>query len=323
MSFTHNSTLADREPAWGAVDKTKLPRAAFAERGDPDHKSSWLYPHHWVQDAGGADEKGCYTAGVMRLHRGGLAAAWAAAQGARSGREANAAARVHLNAHREAIGMGRKSEAPREKPMAPRLLAERRLRVSAKEENDAGAGWIEGYAAVFNNVDGQGEVIRPGAFQKTVKERVAAGKVKLMVRHFKHGGDTLEVIGTVTGAREDEYGLWIHAELSSDPVAQEARAKVAEGHVSGLSIGYIPISQRETVMDGEVVLELREIKLMEVTLTPFPANELAEVTAAKSAEEGRTQTVSTPGTVAEARPAPTDWRIAIARRRLALARALW
>jgi HK97 family phage prohead protease len=144
-----------------------------------------------------------------------------------------------------------------------------------------------------------------------------------MVRHFKHGGDTLEVIGTVTGAREDEYGLWIHAELSSDPVAQEARAKVAEGHVSGLSIGYIPISQRETVMDGEVVLELREIKLMEVTLTPFPANELAEVTAAKSAEEGRTQTVSTPGTVAEARPAPTDWRIAIARRRLALARALW
>jgi hypothetical protein len=49
------------------------------------------------------------------------------------------------------------------------------------------------------------------------------------------------VIGTVTRAHEDAKGLWIHADLSSDSTAQEARTKVAEGHVKGLSIGYAPV----------------------------------------------------------------------------------
>ena len=31
MMWQHTSTLAEREPDWGSVDKTKLPRACFAE----------------------------------------------------------------------------------------------------------------------------------------------------------------------------------------------------------------------------------------------------------------------------------------------------
>jgi len=41
----------------------------------------------------------------MYLHRGGLAAAWAAAQGARSGKQASSAVKAHLQAHRKAVGM--------------------------------------------------------------------------------------------------------------------------------------------------------------------------------------------------------------------------
>jgi len=103
-AFTHNSKLAESEPAWGSVDKTKLPRAAYADKGEADAKSTWKYPHHWVENGGNLDDNGCYTTGTMWLHKAGLNAAWAAAQGARSGKKASEQVISHLNAHRKAIG---------------------------------------------------------------------------------------------------------------------------------------------------------------------------------------------------------------------------
>lgn len=96
MSLTHNSTVAKSEPAWSAVDKTKLPRNAFADQGKADEKSTWKYPHHWV------------SGGTMYLHRGGLNAAWSAAQGGRSGQKASPAVIAHLQVHRKALGLDQK-----------------------------------------------------------------------------------------------------------------------------------------------------------------------------------------------------------------------
>lgn len=170
----------------------------------------------------------------------------------------------------------------------------------AKVDGD-GNGHIEGYAAVFGNVDLQDEVIRKGAFAKTLNDRVPAGKVKLMVRHWAHGGDTLEVIGTVTEAKEDDNGLWIHAELSGLPLAQNTRQLIVEGHVSGLSVGYNVIDFGFTEIDGRSVTELREIRLLEVTVTSHPANESAVITAAKAADHT---------TKPEAAPASSSDRVA-------------
>lgn len=108
LNFTHNSTVADNEPGWASVDKTALPRAAFADQGDPEQKSTWGYPHHWISGGSTKDDNGVWTNGTMYLHEGGLNAAWAAAQGARSGQEASAAVKAHLNTHRTAIGLNDK-----------------------------------------------------------------------------------------------------------------------------------------------------------------------------------------------------------------------
>ena len=101
--FNHNSILADNEPDWSTIDKTKLPKLAFANHTD-SAKSSWTYPHHWVKGGTITDENGVWTDGVMYLHRGGLNAAWAAAQGARSSQKASQEVIDHLEAHRKAIG---------------------------------------------------------------------------------------------------------------------------------------------------------------------------------------------------------------------------
>lgn len=88
--YSHNSKLSDREPSWGTVNKTKLPNNAFA---DPKARK---YPHHHIQN------------GEMFLHSKGLAAAWSAAMGARSGKKAEALITKHLRQHRSAIGVDKK-----------------------------------------------------------------------------------------------------------------------------------------------------------------------------------------------------------------------
>jgi len=110
-AFSHNSTIADDEPAWSTVDKTRLPREAFADHGTPGEKSTWKYPHHWIKDGGNEDKNGVYTTGTMYLHVGGWQAAINAAHGARSGQRASQSVIHHLEGHRGAINRYRESKA--------------------------------------------------------------------------------------------------------------------------------------------------------------------------------------------------------------------
>ncbi len=111
MALSHNSKLSKPEPSWGSVDKTKLPRQAHANQGEPDKKSTWGYPHHWVKGGTQTNEDGVYTNGDMYLHEGGLNAAWAAAQGARTGQKASQSIKNHLQTHRKALGKDKEEQA--------------------------------------------------------------------------------------------------------------------------------------------------------------------------------------------------------------------
>lgn len=104
-AFTHNSTLAKHEPGWGSVDKTALPHIAFARKGDADKKSTWGFPHHWVEGGSKKDDQGIWANGTLYLHHGGLVAAWSAAHGGRSGQKAESAVIAHLRAHFSALGI--------------------------------------------------------------------------------------------------------------------------------------------------------------------------------------------------------------------------
>ncbi len=152
-AFVHNSTCADNEPEWGSIDKSKLPRAAFARQGEPDKKSTWGFPHHWVSGGSKTDDMGCYTDGTMYLHRGGLGAAWAAANGARGGEKAEKAVLDHLDAHRKAIGMGEHQKEKGEKAMD----------VITKDQFKAA------YPDLFTEIDKE-------AFERGIAEGTAKGK---------------------------------------------------------------------------------------------------------------------------------------------------
>lgn len=108
-NFDHTSQTADDEPDWGNVDKTPLPPEAYGNWPEgPEFtlqkKGSWSHPHHHIVN-GEMGENDIYTSGTLYVNRGGVAAAWAAAQGARSGVKANDYITNHIDEHRSDLGM--------------------------------------------------------------------------------------------------------------------------------------------------------------------------------------------------------------------------
>ena len=103
MAFRHNNRTSPDEPRWSDVDKTALPRLAFADMGEEGKKSTWKYPHHWVKGGSKKNDDGIWEDGELLLHKGGLKAAWAAANGARSGKKAPQHVIDHLQAHRNTM----------------------------------------------------------------------------------------------------------------------------------------------------------------------------------------------------------------------------
>jgi HK97 family phage prohead protease len=146
-----------------------------------------------------------------------------------------------------------------------------RLDIKAEPAED---GTFTGYAAVFGNVDAVNDVVLPGAFTNTLKNRT--NPFPLCYEH-----DTTEVIGVCEEITEDENGLLVKCRLA---IKTEDGLKAYEllkmKAITGLSIGYAVPPTGAIWKDG--IRQLKEIELYEVSLVLFPANEQATVTAVKS-----------------------------------------
>lgn len=149
------------------------------------------------------------------------------------------------------------------------------IKIQLKEIGDEGT--FSGYAAVFNNTDLGGDIIAPGAFTKSIKENP---RVPVLWGH-----DTREPIGINKEVKEDSVGLFVTGQLILDVQrAKEARSLVKEGAVKGLSIGYDPVVIDQS-RAGEGIRILKEVKLWEYSLVPFPMNPEAQITGVKGLDE--------------------------------------
>jgi HK97 family phage prohead protease len=132
---------------------------------------------------------------------------------------------------------------------------------------------FEGIAACYGNTDLQGDVIEPGAFSKTLREK---GEVPILWQH-----DTSEPIG-MGKLSDSPAGLVIVGELALEsPTAHKAYGLLKRRIVSGLSIGFDQVKSK--VVDG--VRRISELRLWEVSLVTFGANERALVTAVKGGDQ--------------------------------------
>jgi HK97 family phage prohead protease len=152
--------------------------------------------------------------------------------------------------------------------------------LQTKTVTDSGAGEIEGLASTYGNVDLQDDVMEPGAMNKTVADWQRS-KSRLPLLDW-HGDSLSKLIGSVRHMKSVPQGLWFRAGFGSDPESQRARQLVKDGHLSGVSIGYLPIRHSWKQVDGRSVRSLQEVRLLEISLTPVPANPEAVLTSVKS-----------------------------------------
>ncbi|ASR83176.1 head maturation protease [Arthrobacter phage Abidatro] len=146
-------------------------------------------------------------------------------------------------------------------------------------------GQFEAYASVFGNVDSYGDVVQPGAFTESLKEWADSGNL-LPVLFGHNMSDPEYNIGHVVSAVEDEKGLRVVAQLDLETPKGLATYRLLKGRrISQMSFAYDVLDASWGELDGMEVLELKRLKVYEVSVVPIGANQETEILAVKAAAD--------------------------------------
>src|SRR3954447_20641228 len=137
-----------------------------------------------------------------------------------------------------------------------------------------GAG--EGYASLFGEIDQARDMVMPGAFAQTLKQR-GLRKIPMLFQH-----DPSEPVGVWLELQEDFRGLRARGRLIPDVTrARELLSLLKAGAVDGLSIGYRTV--RGQIDPKTRVRKLYQVDLWEISIVTFPLLNGARVSAVKQA----------------------------------------
>lgn len=138
---------------------------------------------------------------------------------------------------------------------------------------------LKGYAAVFDSpsqdLGGFVEVIRKGAFTKTLSESD--------IRALKNHNDDYVLGRTKSGTlrlKEDDKGLSVEIDLPDTQFANDLYESIDRGDVDQMSFAFRTIRDAWTRREGQLDLrELLEVRVYEVSPVTFPAYEDTEISA--------------------------------------------
>ena len=156
-----------------------------------------------------------------------------------------------------------------------------------------GEGTIRGYAAVFDQ-PAHGEVIKPGAFTKTLND---GADVRALWNH-----DQNIVLGrTKSGTLEleqDDHGL--RYTIHPPDWARDIVETIKRGDVDQSSFGFEPVNVTPSeTEDGGTINEVREAKLFDVSPVTFPWYEGTETVARTMEVRNKAGQVRTVGELVE------------------------
>jgi HK97 family phage prohead protease len=143
---------------------------------------------------------------------------------------------------------------------------------------DGKKGIVTGYFSHFNNVDSDGDIIRPGAFIKTILENGPASAQPRIKHLFNHNPS--QPLGKLTELKEDATGLYYESQIGTHSLGNDFVKMVESGLISEHSIGFKVIKEAK-LKDGNN--EMTELKLWEgSSLSAWGANELTPITGLKN-----------------------------------------
>ena len=155
------------------------------------------------------------------------------------------------------------------------------------KDADSKKGIVTGYFSKFDNVDSDGDIIRKGAFTKTIREN-GPKSAQPRIKHLMNHSPSLP-LGKILELKEDTEGLSYESQVGTHSLGQDFIKMVESGLITEHSIGYRTI-KRNQLQDyagymknpSKGWFELTELQLMEgSSLTAWGANSLTPITGLK------------------------------------------
>ena len=137
---------------------------------------------------------------------------------------------------------------------------------------------VKGLAAGFGNKDSDNDIIKAGAFNRTIKALGPEGRdmIKLCAQHNME-----QPIGSILKLEETPDGLYIEAKFGTHTLGDDYYRMTKEGIINEFSVGFAAIQKEENTDGG---YDFSEVKLYEVSMVTVAANDKAVVTDIKSAD---------------------------------------
>jgi HK97 family phage prohead protease len=137
---------------------------------------------------------------------------------------------------------------------------------------DKKQGIVSGYFSAFNSKDADGDIIKPGAFTKSINDWFPKGRIKHLLNH-----NPSHPLGVIMDLKEDDYGLKYTSKIGSHSLGQDFIKMVDSGLIKEHSIGFQTIQEGKSKEEDANIIT--EVKLYEgSSLTAWGANENTPIT---------------------------------------------
>lgn len=168
------------------------------------------------------------------------------------------------------------------------FLYKNRVVPASIKDVDGKKGIVTGYFASFDNVDADGDIIRKGAFAKSIIEwgpKSTQPRIKHLLNH-----NSSQPLGKITDLSEDTNGLLYESQIGTHSLGEDFVKMVESNLITEHSIGYMTMKRNQLQSYEDYNknsalgwYELTDLKLYEgSSLTAWGANQNTPLTGLKS-----------------------------------------
>jgi hypothetical protein len=146
---------------------------------------------------------------------------------------------------------------------------------------DASKRQVAFYLSKFDVVDADNDVIRRGAFTKSLLEHGVDSASNRKIAFLRHH-DWTKQIGKFVTLQEDNNGLFAIGELGRSTIGEDALKDYEDGIIREHSIGFRYVMDKmkwieDPSVDGGGFFDIKEVMLWEGSAVTFGANEMTNV----------------------------------------------
>jgi HK97 family phage prohead protease len=145
------------------------------------------------------------------------------------------------------------------------------------EDVDESTRTVVGYLSAFDKLDSDNDIIREGAFSKSIKDRGIDSSSNRQIAHLRNH-DWEHQIGKFTELYEDSFGLKFVSKLGRSTKGNDAFLDYQDGILNEHSIGFNYVKDKISEVEDSTnpqgkFYEITEVKLWEGSGVTFGANE--------------------------------------------------